>query len=281
MTISEFYKYTEKKLNLLNTESLKYEIRVMIEHYLKLSTTDILLNKNQEIPSNKLELLLDAVEKRLQGFPLQYILGIWSFMDIDLLVGEGVLIPREDTQVLVETAILELKNLEKIKAVDLCSGTGCISFALERYFNDKLDMYAIELSSDAYKYLCENIKRLNSNVKAINEDIFVVYKNFENNYFDCVISNPPYIRSKDIEFLQTEVLKEPKIALDGGKDGLDFYRNICHTWFSKIKPGGILAFEIGIGQFEDVRNIMINSGLKLINFKKDINNIIRVITGIK
>lgn len=281
MTLREFYKYAEIKLNNLDYRTFKYELRLILEHYLNMKETEILLNKDVEIPNEKLQPILKAIENRSKGYPLQYILGTWNFMDINLSVGDGVLIPRDDTQVLVESVISKLKNLNKVVAIDLCSGTGCISFALEKYLKYDLDMYAIEISKDAYKYLLKNIDLLNSKVKPINEDIFIAHKNFKNEFFDCVVSNPPYIRSKDMDYLQKEVLYEPGLALNGGKDGLEFYRKICKTWVSKIKHGGILAFEIGIKQFEDVKNIMINSGITNICFKRDINGIIRSVTGIK
>lgn len=281
MTLRELYKYAEVKLNNLDYRTLKYELRLILEHYLNMKETEILLNKDIEIPGEKLKLILKAIEKRSKGYPLQYIIGTWNFMDINLSVGNGVLIPRDDTQVLVESVISKLKNLDKAVAVDLCSGTGCISFALEKYLKCDLDMYAIELSKDAYKYLVKNIDLLNSKVKPINGDIFIAHENFKDEFFDCVISNPPYIRSKDINDLQKEVLYEPNLALDGGKDGLEFYRNICKTWISKIKHGGFLAFEIGIGQFEDIKNIMIDSGITNICFERDINRIIRSMIGIK
>ncbi len=281
MTLRELYKYAEEKLNNLDYRTLKYELRLIIEHYLNMKETEILLNKDIEIQDEKLQLILSALEKRLKGYPLQYILGTWSFMDIDLFVGDGVLIPRDDTQVLVDSVISKLKNFDKVVAVDLCSGTGCISFAIEKYLKCELDMYAIEISKNAYNYLLKNVDLLNSGIKPMNKDIFIAHEDFKDEFFDCVVSNPPYIKSKEIDYLQKEVLYEPSLALDGGQDGLEFYRKICKTWVPKVKRGGILAFEIGIGQFEDVKNIMIDSDIKNVCFEKDIDGIIRSVLGIK
>lgn len=281
MTINELYEYAKKKLHNLDVNCLKYEVRLIIETYLGMNEVEIILNRNKEIEPEKLDLLIEAIDLRSQGNPLQYILGTWKFMDIDLTVGPGVLIPREDTQVLVDIVVPKFKSSKKIRAIDLCSGTGCIALAMEKIFRNKLEMYAVELSNEAYIYLCKNIKTPESKIKTINGNIFVVHKKFGDNYFDCVVSNPPYIKSKEIGFLQKEVLHEPRMALDGGSDGLDFYRDICKLWIPKIKPGGFLAFEIGIGQFEDVKNIMIDSGLKSVNFKRDINGIERAVIGTK
>ena len=143
------------------------------------------------------------------------------------------------------------------------------------------EIYAFEYSEKAFSYLNENIKNFESKVKAVKGNIFEDYNLFKDNYFDYIVSNPPYIKTQDIKTLDREVLHEPKTALDGGQTGLDFYVGICKFWTPKIKPGGILAFEIGQGMHDDVAEIMKNSGFEKINFSKDINGIIRCVMGFK
>jgi len=281
MTIREFLKYAKKNLNCLQISELKYELKVLLEDCLNMNTEALILNKDEEIDSSKLVYLFQAVEMRKQGFPLQYILGSWEFMGIKIKVGSGVLIPRDDTRVLVEDISQAMVNKRDLKIIDLCTGSGCIAFALEKLLGNNAKIYAVEASEGAYKYFCENFKNLNSQVCGVQENIFESYSKFEDNFFDVVVSNPPYIKTNQIKNLQKEVQYEPTIALDGGEDGLYFYRNICKLWISKIKPGGYLAFEIGEGQFQEVKSIMLHSGISNIQFKKDINGIIRVVTGIK
>ena len=281
MNIREFYEYSKKNLPDLDDHTLQSEVNIILENYLNLSYTDLFLNRNKEISYENLEVLKEAVYKRSQGIPLQYILGHWSFMGMDLLVGEGVLIPREDTMAVIDLA-MNCKNFrEKSNIIDICSGSGCISLSIEKFLKNNSNIYALEYSSDAFCYLKKNIKKENSSVKPIFGDLYEKYKDFENNFFDLILSNPPYIKTNEIETLEKEISFEPRVALDGGLDGLHFYRGICKLWTPKLKIGGSLVFEIGKDQFEDVKKIMENSGYSSIEFKKDINGIIRAIIGTK
>ena len=252
----------------------------MLEYYLKLDFAQLILSQERELTESELEKLKKALELRKNNVPLQYILGSWSFMNLDFKVGSGVLIPREDTAALVNIVLPRLNSVAKPKILDLCSGSGAVAITIEKNAPEA-QVYALERSDDALKYLRKNVKNLKSNVKVIKGDVFKDYEKFEESYFDFIVSNPPYIKTDDINRLEKEVLKEPKMALDGGKDGLDFYKAICKYWHSKLKIGGCLAFEIGIGMFEDVKNIMTDSGFTDIEFMKDINEIIRSVIGIK
>ena len=281
MKISEFYNYAQEKLKYMESNILNNEINILLMDRLNLSFTQLILSKNKNLSQEKLEILKKDIDMRCKGNPLQYILGKWQFMDSNFYVGEGVLIPREDTSVLVNLAVSKTKDKEDLSVIDLCSGTGCIGITIEKISKNIKEVYAIEYSKDAFKYLLLNIENLKSKVKPINADIFEEYKNFDDLYFDLIVSNPPYIKRKDIKNLEREVLFEPALALDGGEDGLDFYRNICKFWTSKLKKGGYLAFELGIFQFEDVKNIMHRYGYNCINFERDINGIERAIIGVK
>lgn len=281
MKVREFYDFARKNLPLVDEKEVKNEANILLEFCLKLDFTELFLQRERILTEKEFKFLENAVSLRESGVPVQYILGSWEFMNMDLKVGEGVLIPREDTAVLVQTVIKNANFSKKFNLIDLCSGTGCVALALEKNLKDFNQIYALEYSEKAFEYLNENIKNLQSRVKAIKGNIFEDYKLFEDDYFNCIVSNPPYIKTADVKTLDREVLHEPKMALDGGESGLDFYLGICKLWACKIKTGGILAFEIGQGMHDDVAEIMKNSGFEKISFSEDINGIIRCVMGLK
>ncbi|MDD6644717.1 MAG: peptide chain release factor N(5)-glutamine methyltransferase [Oscillospiraceae bacterium] len=243
-----------------------------------LNSQEQLLNYKKELNDNEENKVKDILFKRINGYPLQYILGKWTFMGRDFSLGEGVLIPRDDTEVVVLSVIPYLKQNNKARIIDLCSGSGIIAVTLKCMF-PQCEVHALELSEKALPYLKRNIESLAPDVILHQGDLNLLFEQFKDNYFDLVISNPPYIESEIIPTLQTEVQKEPKMALDGGTDGLDFYRSITQKWSDKLKPGGMMAFELGEGQFDRVKAMMKEIGFENINEFKDLGNIQRAING--
>ncbi len=213
------------------------------------------------------------LQRRIAGEPLQYILGEWEFYDLPFFVGEGVLIPRPDTETLAEFAI-DRAGTEETTCMDLCSGSGCLAITVDKHCPNAT-VYAMEKSDEAYRYLEKNIERNLSSVRAIKGDVL------EDDFgeYDLIISNPPYIKTADLDTLQKEVKREPQMALDGGEDGLMFYRKIAEKWVPHLKSGGTLAVEIGIGQGNDVKKIFEKSGLKNIGSRNDLSGVERVIFG--
>ncbi len=281
MTLWEIYVSADKILKDLKNECFRSDVDHIFKYCLNMDKTQLILNKDKKIKPEDKEKILKIVEKRKKHIPLQYILGNWSFMGLEFKIGDGVFIPRDDTNVLVSESADFLGEKNSPKIADLCSGSGCIAITLEKILKTSSQIYAVEISEKAFEYFKENIKNHESKVVAINEDIFTACEKFSDCSLDAVISNPPYIKTSELDYLQPEVKFEPALALDGGKDGLDFYKKICKCWVPKLKKGGFLAFEIGIGQFEDVKKLMLDKNLKYIKGIKDINNIDRVITGIK
>ena len=222
---------------------------------------------------------ITLVGRRLCGEPLQYLLGEWEFYGYKLKVGDGVLIPRDDTEVLLRDCLDFLKDKNSAKVIDLCSGSGALAIALAKETN--CEVYAVEKSADALPYLAQNIKLNSAEVEAAIGDVFKCADEFGDGFFDLVLSNPPYVESDEIEKLQKEISFEPRMALDGGRDGLDFYRGIIKLWSRKIRPGGMLAFELGEGQYDAVRQLMVSAGFKNIEGSEDLGGIIRTIRGIK
>lgn len=281
MTWSEVYKKAESILKREYKDTYKYEIYSTLKYCFNISKIDLIMKKDEAVEPEVQKKLFDIIKLRTEHVPLQYILGYWYFMDLKFKVGEGVLIPREDTEVLVRKSLDYLQNVESPKIIDLCSGSGCVAISVKKKLDKKSEVYAAELSEIAFSYLQENIFLNECKVTAINGDVFKISSDFQDEFFDAVISNPPYIKTGDLSCLQEEVKKEPRLALEGGEDGLYFYKNICKTWIPKLKSGGMIAFEVGFDQAQDVKTIMENYGIKAIRIFKDINNIDRAVIGQK
>lgn len=278
MTVGEAYRKTKDILTEAGFEAPAFEALCLMEKVFGFNRLALITKGEETVASEeKLAVLAELTEKRLSHEPLQYLLGKWSFMGIDLLVGEGVLVPRDDTEVVTSLCIDFLSGKENPSVIDLCAGSGAISLALEKYANCKVT--AVELSDKAFSYLTQNIKLNNSAVNALNGDIFECHKDIADNSLDLIVSNPPYIKTADIASLQKEVQHEPAMALDGGESGLDFYRRIVPLWKSKLKAGGALAFELGEGQYDEVSRILANNGFGGITESIDFGGIQRAIIG--
>lgn len=196
--------------------------------------------------------LLSAVDRRLSGEPLQYILGEWEFWGLPFKVGKGVLIPQPDTERLVECVLEQMKGKTNLKVLDLCSGSGCVAIALAHERPDA-QVTAVELYDSAFNYLIENIKLNQVDVKAVKYDVLTAPEGFEK--YDIIVSNPPYIAPSEASLLSAEVLAEPHEALFGGDDGLVFYRAINELWLPLLNPNGAMLLEIGYTQAAQVREI--------------------------
>ncbi len=216
----------------------------------------------EEITEAQLAECEDKAKRRKTGEPLQYILGNWEFYGRKYFVGEGVLIPRPETELLCDIAIEHLKNTGGT-AVDSCSGSGCI--AVTTALEANVGTVGIEISGKAYGYFLKNIaeNKAEKLVTAINGDIFDkdILGQFPDDSLSGVLSNPPYISSADMKTLQKEVTFEPELALFGGEDGLDFYRRLVPMWAVKLRSGGLFAVEIGEEQGQAVSDIFKKAGL--------------------
>lgn len=281
MTFSELYSFSRKTLSLSGNESSAFDSICLIQKFFGIDRSQLIVSGDKTPDSNKEREFLDAVKKRADGYPLQYIIGKWDFMDNEFFIGEGVLIPRDDTEVVVSECIKVLEDIENPVIIDLCSGSGAIAITLAKlYPNAKI--YAIELSDKAFSYLEKNIEHNDvKNIIKVNSDVFTYYSNFLDNTFDIIISNPPYIKSNTIPLLQKEIQNEPVMALDGGKDGLDFYRIISTKWVPKLKHGGTIALEIGEEQAKYVSIFLETNEISKIKVVKDIQKLDRAVLGIK
>lgn len=231
------------------------------------------------LSSAALARLEQAAEERAAGRPLQYILGEWDFLTLTLSVGEGVLIPRPDTEVLCETAAALLQRCAAPRILDLCAGSGCVGLGVASLCPGAA-VTAVELSEEALSYLRRNIVRYpRLHVQAVQADVLADAGRFSGGY-DAILSNPPYIPSADISGLQREVQREPVMALDGAADGLRFYRAITAQWVPKLKPGGLCAVEVGWDQAAAVSALFSAAGLEQVTAVPDAAGIYRVVWGI-
>ena len=282
MTWKEFYNEAVRRLNEAGIEENKSEADIIFDYCFNMNKLKIILHGDEKLPESLIDKLDEVVSKRKKGIPIQYILGEWNFRNLRFKVGEGVLVPRDDTNILIDVSVGFLNSKKNPCVIDLCSGSGCVAVSIERELKLKnTEIFGVELSKKAFEYFKSNAEINRSNVKVINGDILKIYSEFCDEKFDAIVSNPPYIRTDEISKLQKEVKFEPRMALDGGKDGLYFYKNICRNWIPKLKVGGMIAFEIGLGQENEIKKFMEESGIGCIKFYKDINNIIRVVSGIK
>ena len=241
------------------------------------------LNLNKELTKEQYDEFLGYINDRINGRPVAYIVGNREFMGLDFFVKEGVLIPRPDTETLVEEIIQLCKNKnEEINIVDIGTGSGAITVSLAKYIENSkitsLDISDIPLEVGKINAVNNGV---DNRIEFLKSDVFTAIKNTEKK-FDIIVSNPPYIPKKDIETLHTQVKDyEPYNALEGGEDGLDFYRQITEESVQYLKQGGILAYEVGHDQSEDVSKIMKHHGYDKIYTKKDIQGIDRVDIGFK
>ena len=279
MKIKEAYRECKDFLQKIGVCDPDFETACIFEQKFSLNRAGIITHGSDEFSEENLEELHSVLEKRANNEPLQYILGSWDFCGFELFVGDGVLIPRDDTEVVLKLCLDFLDKSESKKTLDLCAGSGAISVALKKLAD--ADVTAVELSDKAFDYLKKNAMHNSADIRLIKDDIFECSKDFEDGFFDLIVSNPPYIKSDDIKTLQAEVQKEPAMALDGGKDGFDFYRAIIKDWSKKLRKGGALAFELGEGQAEYVAKLMKNEGFASIETSLDLSGIERAIIGIR
>ncbi|MBR2952951.1 MAG: peptide chain release factor N(5)-glutamine methyltransferase [Clostridia bacterium] len=273
MTIKELYTYCSNELSF--TECGDFEAMCIFNDILGFTKEQIILN-NQTVTFFHQEKIDEVIDRRKNGEPLQYILGKWDFYDLSFSVGEGVLIPRPETEILVDFALEKLKNVKNPVVYDLCSGSGCIGLTIAKHLKDA-KVYLLEKEENALKYLLKNKDDLKlDNVFVINDDLFTVDLSLFPEC-DLIVSNPPYIMTEEIDSLQKEVLFEPITALDGGIDGYDFYRCLADRWSGKVKKGGYIAMECGENQSKYIVELFNNKYIES-NIIFDFNNIDRVVT---
>lgn len=224
------------------------------------------------VDERSVERFKNNIQNFLEGIPIQYINNKAYFMGLEFYVDENVLIPRCDTEILVEEIIKIIKKNSLLKILDLCTGSGAIAISLKKYLNN-IEIMASDISDKALMVAKKNASKIGVDVKFIESDLF----NSINGKFDLIVSNPPYIKKSVIPLLDKQVRNEPILALDGGKDGLDFYRKISYDAKKFLNNNGYLCFEIGYDQRKDVEDILLKNGYINIYCKKDYGGNDRII----
>lgn len=239
----------------------KFEANQLLEFVLGKSRLD--LGPMHQVPDADREKLVSLCEKRKNGYPLQYILGFWQFFDLELEVGEGVLIPRRDTEDVCTAAFEYIRQIDSPNVLDLCAGSGAIALAVKKYCPDSTVM-AIEKYPEAFEYLKRNIDKTGLRVLPVMGDVFNYDWIVEEETFDVIISNPPYINPDQQGKLQTEVGYEPSTALFASDKGLRFYKFISKYYRPALKDGGYLVFEYGYDQAKAVRDILFDTEYRIV-----------------
>ena len=277
MTVRELLEKANFMLTENNVEENFLKSRILLENIMEVSREyliihdDIIVSKKKEIE------FLGKIKRLIKGEPIQYILNKAEFMGFEFYVDQNVLIPQPDTEVLVQNVILianKIKKDNKIKILDLCTGSGAIGISLYKNLQN-VEIFASDISSQALEIAKKNAIINDSKIEFIESDLF----DNINEKFDIIVSNPPYIETATIDNLSLEVKHEPRIALDGGEDGLKFYRNITKEADDFLNTNGYLAVEIGYNQEEAVKDIFTKNGLKDIFTKNDFNKICRIVIG--
>lgn len=283
MDIQKLRNFGRKKLIENNVEDSNFKSEILLQHILNMDKTELIINSKIEVQHDLEQRYISYLDKIIEGKPIQYITHKQEFMGLYFYVDENVLIPQPDTEILVEKTIRTVTANNKllsqnIKILDLCTGSGAIAVSLENYLQNKcnIEIYASDISEKAIDVAKRNAKENNAKVKFIISDMF---QNIEENNFDIIVSNPPYIEKATITTLSKEVQNEPHLALDGGIDGLDFYRIIAKEGYKHLKSGGYILVEIGYNQKESVSNIFKEYTDQYMDVKctKDLNGQDRVI----
>ena len=288
MTYRECYAYGLEILSRADIADARIDARLLLEFVCGTSQHDLLLHGNRKVDETELEIYKECIAKRSERIPLQHITGEQSFMGFDFAVNEHVLIPRQDTELLVEEALKVLKP--GMRVLDMCTGSGCILLSLLA-LSEGCEGVGADISKEALQVACQNHLGVSEQcgkelaVTFVESDLFAAWKGAyadagDGHAFDVIVSNPPYIASAVIETLEPEVrLHEPIGALDGTADGLFFYRKIVTDCKAFLKKGGALLFEIGYDQGVAVSALMKEAGFTGVTVKQDYAGLDRVVCG--
>lgn len=278
MTIKELLNQAVIMLKNENIDAPKTKARMLLQATLKKSREYLMIYDNKEVENSERDKYTKNVKRLILGEPLQYITGIQEFMKLNFIVTKDVLIPRADTESLVEEVIKIAENIPNPVILDLCTGSGAIAVSLAKYIKN-VHICAVDISSKALEIAKRNAEfnGVKNNIEFIESNMFDKIKDKK---FDIIVSNPPYIETETIKKLSKDVQNEPRIALDGGKDGLDFYRKIADNGFKFLNRQGYICLEIGYNQRIAVRQIL-EKKKRYVNIKciKDLCENDRVITA--
>ena len=280
ITYNNLYMDIRQELRTAGIQAATLEARELVCYASGKTRQELMRDARLYVPAAIEEQVHTLVQRHLAGEPVAYLIGEWEFYGLPLDISEHVLIPRPDTEVLAEEAIKFVQPLEECRVLDLCAGSGCVGLAIASQA-PKARVVLGELSEGALRICRQNIRRngLSGQVVSLAMDV-MAGPPAHMGEFDCIVSNPPYIPRADIATLDVSVRDyEPHMALDGGEDGLDFYRTICRDWQAVMHVGTRVLFEVGIGQADDVLRLMRSAGFGDTEVIADPAGIPRVVCG--
>ena len=280
ITYNNLYMDVRQKLRKADIEGATLEARELVCFASGKDRTAFTRDGRLYVSREVEERVWSLVQRRLRGEPVAYLIGEWEFYGLPLDISESVLIPRMDTEVLAQEAISWLQGRKNSRVLDLCAGSGCVGLAIAKYVPDAHVILG-ELSEGALRICRQNIRRNGLSSRVMSYPVDARQKPpAQLGEFDCIVCNPPYIPCGDIAALDSSVRDyEPHMALDGGADGLDFYRDICAKWCDALHVGARLYFEVGIGQADAVLRLMRSVGFGNIQVVNDTADIPRVVFG--
>ncbi len=274
--VKNFVKENTDKLDAAGISDASVDIWLLLEHFADIDKGDYFANQDMELNPVVAKEIEEAVEKRIKHIPLQHIIGETEFMGLTYKVNENVLVPRFDTEILVDKVVKYVGD-EFYKILDMCTGSGCIAITVSDMC-DNAKVIASDISKEALEVAKENNELNKTDVEFIQSDLF---ENVEG-LFDVIVSNPPYIKTEEIENLMEEVkLHDPRLALDAGEDGLKFYREIIKDSKNYLKENGKIFFEIGFDQAKGVSKLLEENGFVDVEVKKDLSMNDRVVMATK
>ena len=245
-----------------SVETPEFDAQQLVQYCFGYNKTGLLMHSGAEVDEVKLLHYDDCVKRRCNHKPLQYVIGMWDFYKYSFKVGKGVLIPRPETELLVEFAIDKIQKNRYETIFDLCCGSGCIGLSIAKAC-PQVKGYCMDNSDDALSYTRQNKELLDiDNVTIIKGDVLSGTSFIDLPRPDLILSNPPYIRTNEIASLQPEIAYEPSLALDGGEDGLVFYRALAEIWYPLINRGGYIAMETGEDQASDILSLYVDKAEK-------------------
>jgi len=279
MTLRQAYEEGIERLKEAGIEEAGLDAWYLLEYVTGINRAGYFADSDQEMKDSHREAYQTLISERATRIPLQHLTGVQEFMGLEFRVNGHVLIPRQDTEILVETALEKINAKKPLRVLDMCTGSGCILLSVLSYGRKKCEITGVgaDVSDKALQIAKENGRNLQVDAEWIESDLF----SSVSGKFDMILSNPPYIPSAVIETLQPEVREhDPRLALDGKEDGLYFYRRITEESRNYLQPGGWLIFEIGAEQGEAVSSYLKQNGFAQVAVKKDLAGLDRVVCGV-
>lgn len=279
MTLRQAYEEGIERLKEAGIEEAGLDAWYLLEYVTGINRAGYFADSDQEMKDSHREAYQTLISERATRIPLQHLTGVQEFMGLEFRVNGHVLIPRQDTEILVETALEKINTKKPLRVLDMCTGSGCILLSVLSYGRKKCEITGVgaDVSDKALQIAKENGRNLQVDAEWIESDLF----SSVSGKFDMILSNPPYIPSAVIETLQPEVREhDPRLALDGKEDGLYFYRRITEESRNYLQPGGWLIFEIGAEQGEAVSFYLKQNGFAQVAVKKDLAGLDRVVCGV-